>query len=328
MRSNMQPTRVIFFGTGNFAVSSLRYMAKDTRYDVMLVVTQPDRPQGRKQEYIPSPVKQAALRLGLEVWQPESIKEAIALARIRSYQPDVMVLASYGKILSQEILDIAPHGILNLHGSLLPQLRGASPIQTAIAQGYQETGVTLMVMDNKMDHGTLLAQQALTLTGKETTPELETLLADIGAELLRKHLQNYLDGTLAAQEQRHHAATFCQRIKKEDGIIDWEKSAVDLERHLRAYTPWPGSYTYWKGKKLTLHKALVSHEQSPLSPGTVYAMPSPSSRGSLAKIAISCGKGSLVVEEVQLEGKKLLPIEAFMRGCPKFVGGILLRAPQ
>ncbi len=331
----MKPIRLIFFGTGAFAVPALRFLAADPHYEVLLVVTQPDRPQGRKKERIPSPVKKVAQEFDITVFQPESVKDTYAIKEIAYYDPDVTILAAYGQIVPQELLDIAPKGMLNLHGSLLPQLRGASPIQTAILEGFEETGVTLMLVDEKMDHGHILAKRSLVLTGTETTPMLEEKIASIAAELLENNLSQYIEGSLKPQEQDHDAATFCKIIKKEDGLIDWKKGAQEINQQIRAYTPWPGSYTFFNEKKLTIHKASVSQEQSQLPPGTVFrffgktsgveeerrdgSTPDVEEKKQKNLILISCGTGSLILEEVQLEGKRSLKIEEFIRGYPKFV---------
>lgn len=288
--------RLAFFGTSTFAVPLVRALAADPRFSISVVVTQPDRPVGRKQVVTASPVKELAVMLGLSVFQPEQMKAPEAVETLRQYAFDAAVVASYGQILSQAALDLAPNKFINLHGSILPAYRGASPIAEAIKQGEHETGVTVMLMDAQMDHGAMLATATCPILDTDTTETLEARMAELGAATLPTILAEYLDGKIVPTEQPHEQATFCKLIKKEDGFVDTSMlSAAALDRLVRAYTPWPNVTIEYQGARLKLLKTHVGIAGS-------------------RDLSLPCKEGTLIVDECRPEGGKTMTGEAFLRG--------------
>ncbi len=288
--------RVVFYGTSLFSIPTLQALADDPSVEVVGVVTQPDRPAGRHGTLTPPPVKELALALHLPVFQFEQVKSDEAYATLQTVQADVAVVASFGQIISQRVLALYPRGVLNVHPSLLPVYRGAIPMTAAIRDGLKETGITIMLMDALMDHGPILLQAASAIEPSDTTEQLSERLAKQGAELLLQALHGYLAGTLQPVEQDHTQATFVKLLSREDGLLDLSKSAQELERLIRAYTPWPGTYTIHQGKRLKVLRAHVGEASS-------------------YEFSLTCGDGSaLVLDEVQPEGKKPMSGEAFARG--------------
>lgn len=288
--------RVAFFGTSSFAVPLLEALLRDARFSVVVAITQPDRPVGRKQVLTASPVKQIALAHTIPVLQPERLRHPDAVAALRAYAFDAAIVASYGQILSQEVLDMAPQRFLNLHGSLLPKYRGASPIAEAIKHGDQETGVTVMVMDALMDHGPMLSTHAIGIEAQETTETLSEKLARLGADAMPDVVIKYLAGELLSREQDHAHATICKLLKKEDGVVDpLTLSAEALERLVRAYTPWPNVTLTAQGTRVKVLRAHVGE-------------PAPSA------CAITCQQGTLILDEIRPEGGNTMSGEAFVRG--------------
>lgn len=308
--------RVVFLGTPEFAVPSLEALVKADRYDIVCVITQPDRPAGRGRKPRPSPVRQMAERLGLPVWTPENLKTPEAVERLRQLAPDVGVVVAYGEILRPNVLAIPPRGFVNVHASLLPKYRGAAPIQAAILAGDRETGVTIMLLDEGMDTGPILARRRVPIAEDETGASLAEKLAHLGAELLVETLPRWLAGEIQPQPQDHTQASVARMLKKADGRLDWSKPAEYLARQVRAYTPWPGTFTTWDGKLL---KVLRAHAvQRPLEgarPGEVRLLPE--------GLAVATGEGWLVLDEVQLEGRKAVSGQAFRHGHPHIVGSRL-----
>lgn len=245
---------VVFMGTPEFAVPSLKALIADKRFNVRMVITQPDRPAGRGQELQKSPITEVALDEGLPILQPETAKNNPELVRaIESIKPDVIVVVAYGKILPQEILDIAEHGIVNVHASILPKYRGASPIPAAIINGDSETGVTIMKMELKMDAGPIIGlSNQVAINKDDTTATLTTKLADRGADALIEFLPQYLCGEIVPQEQNEAEATFVKLISKEDGKINWNESEEIISRKIRAYNPWPSAFTIYKDEPLKI----------------------------------------------------------------------------
>lgn len=237
------PTLTIFFGTSSFAVPALERLAALDDIEVVAVITQPDEPVGRKQTLTPPPVKVAADRLGLTVWQPKTLKDENVSKQIADAKPDVGVVAAYGKIIPQNVLDAFPHGLLNIHPSLLPRHRGPSPIQTAIAADDREIGVTIIKLDALMDHGPIVTQKTLTLTGHESAPQLSDELAALSADLLVLTLIPYCDGRLTPRDQEHARATVTHLLTRDDGRVDATMPREQVERLFRAYHPWPGIWT-------------------------------------------------------------------------------------
>lgn len=316
--------RVIFMGTPAFAVPALQRLAIMPEVTVVAVVTRRDQPAGRGNLLTLPPVKIAAESLGLPVLQPGSLKRAEAQAQLAALAPDVIVVAAFGQILPPAVLDLPPLGCLNIHASLLPRYRGASPIATAILDGEEETGNTIMVMDAGLDTGPILAMDAFGIQPDDTTGSLTARLAADGADLLARILPAWEEGFLAPMPQYEPAATMTRPLRKEDGIIDWRQPATLIERQVRAYIPWPGASTTWHGQPLKIHAARVAAaiplEVAALAPGRVVNL------GSAKAMVpgIVCGDQTvLALETIQLPGKRALPAAEVVRGQPALVGAML-----
>ncbi len=306
--------RVVFMGSPSFAVPALEALVGT--YSVVGVVTQPDRPAGRGSRLRPPPVKVAAERLGLPVFQPERVAAPDALAHLRAWAPDVVIVAAFGQILPPELLSLPPCGCLNLHASLLPRWRGASPIAAALLAGDTVTGVTLMQMDEGVDTGPILARREEPIRPDDTTGTLTERLARVAAELLMEVLPGYLAGEVRPAPQPEEGVTYCRPLKKADGRLDWTRPATELERQVRAMTPWPGAFTFWEGQMVKVLRAAPLPEwPGPEPPGTVV----PLGEGA----AVVAGRGALQLLEVQMAGRNPLPIEAFLRGRRNFIGAVL-----
>ncbi len=260
---------IVFMGSPAFAVPSLRALAE--RYPLAGVVTQPDRPSGRGRKLTPPPVKVAALELQLPVFQPDRLRDPAALAQLKAWSPDLIVVAAYGQILRPPVLELPAHGCLNVHASLLPRWRGAAPIQAAIAAGDAQSGVTIMVMDPGVDTGPILAQRATPIPGDWTGGRLSEELGSLGAELLIQTLPDYLDGRLRPQPQPAEGVTYSPPLKKDDGRIDPSRPAARLALQVRAYEPWPGSFLVWQGLRIVIHEAHVISGSGAV-PGTIALM--------------------------------------------------------
>lgn len=299
--------KIVFMGTPSFAAYSLKKVI-DEGYEIPLVVTQPDR-RGNRNKMILSPVKEMALEHGLEVAQPHRIKDdAEFVSGLKEIAPDMIVVAAFGQILPKEVLDIPRLGCVNVHGSLLPKLRGASPMQSAILEGLDETGVTIMRMDEGLDTGDMISKVKVDIRGKDII-EVADLLAEAGADLLAMTIPQIENGSAAYTSQNEEEATYSHLIKKSDGYTDFNESAVQIERKIRAYADWPSCYTYIDGGlQLKLYKAeAIPGESSTYAPGTVSAVDK-------HDYTISCQEGSLKVLEQQLQGKKRMGAGDFMRG--------------
>ena len=276
-------------------------------HTVSLVVTQPDRPKGRKQELIPSPVKAAALRHGIPVYQPQRIRHAEAVERLKELAPDAMVVVGYGQIIPQSVIDLAALGIINVHASLLPELRGAAPIQWSIVRGDKNTGVTTMRIDAGLDTGDILLQWETPIGPDETAPELSARLAAAGADLLVETLAALCRNSIEPRRQDNALATFAPILKKEDGRIDWTNTAQQIHNLIRGFQPWPGAHTSFRGQSLHLWRSrLVPGQRRNLPPGTLVQ-----NEG----VAAVAGDGAVLeLIEVQLEGRKRMPAEVFANG--------------
>ncbi len=307
--------QLAFFGTPEFAVPALQALLTLPQISTIAVVTQPDKPVGKKQVLTPPPIKILADKNHLTVLQPDKINTDILATQLKSLRPDVCVVVAYGKIIPKKLLSIPPHGWLNVHASLLPKYRGASPIQAAILNGEQKTGVTLMQIDAGLDTGPIIKQAELAVSPVETSSTLHDKLSTLGAELLRQELDNFLKGKIHPRPQNHAQATLTKIIKKEDGKIDWHNPAEYIERQIRAYTPWPGAYCWWNNKRLKIIQAQVAKENKSQSPGEVFRHDSAAS--------VACRKGSLQLQTLQLEGKKIQPITEFLKGYPAFISSTL-----
>ncbi len=306
--------RVVFMGTPEFAVPTL--LALHESYQVVGVVTQPDRPAGRGRRLVASPVKEAAVARELPLFQPVTLRRPEAVAHVAAWQPDVIVVAAFGQILRSQVLDLPAHGCLNVHASLLPRYRGAAPVPAAILAGEAVTGVTIMHMDEGMDTGPILAQAEWPIAAEDTTASLTAALAELGAQLLVETLPAWLAGEIQARPQDHSLATYCRPLKKEDGWLDWTQSAAYLDRQVRACDPWPGAYTTWQGQRLKVPNARARPEWvAEEEPGRVVELD--------PGIGIVTRQGVLELLEVQLAGKKPMVAEQFARGQRDLVGGWL-----
>ena len=291
-------------GSPDFAVPILEALA--ARYPIVGVVTQPDRPAGRGGTLHPPAVKTAALRLGLPVIQPEKLRQPESMHQLRAWKPDLIVVAAFGQILRPEMLTLPRYGCINVHGSLLPRWRGAAPIQAAILAGDVETGITIMKMDAGIDTGPLFSRRYIPIAPDETAGTLFAKLAPLGADLLVETLPRYLSGELVPQPQPEEGATYAPMLKKEDGRLDFNQPAVALERRVRAFSPWPGTYFDWNGAPLKVLRASVSEAKSPGAGCRLTVEGRP---------AVGTGEGILVLEEVQPAGKKPMPGKAFLAGA-------------
>lgn len=305
----MNTPRIVFMGTPAFAVPSLEACFQIGQ--VVAVVTQPDKPRGRGQEVSFSPVKEAALARGVPVLQPAKVRGTGFAGELAALKPDVCVVTAYGKILPREVLEVPPFGCVNVHASLLPRFRGAAPIQWAIACGDERTGVCLMRMDEGMDTGPILACRDLAIGPEETSDSLHARLAELGREILLAELPRYLRGELAPVPQPSEGVVMAPMIRKEEGRLDFTLRAVELERRVRAFTPWPGTFTHLGGALLKVHKAKALGGRG--APGEVLAL-------GPEGIEVACQEGSLVLQALQPEGKRVMSASEFLAGRKIEVG--------
>ncbi|MFA6228109.1 MAG: methionyl-tRNA formyltransferase [Patescibacteria group bacterium] len=313
----MKPLKIIFAGTPEFAVPYLRGLLADADFEVIGVITQPDRPSGRKQELTPPPVKVLATENNLKIWQPEKLKgNEELLQELKALEFDYLVVTAYGLIIPAEFLALAKNGNINVHPSLLPKYRGASPIQSAILSGEQETGISIMLMDEKMDHGPILAQKKVALTGEETNESLHFQLAEFGVPLLVKTIKGFFAGEIKPQEQDHGSATFCTTIDKEQARIDWIRPAEEIKRKIHAFYSWPIAWTTLDGLRLKIlppAEAVDSDDAS--EPGKIIITPD--------AVTVKCGEGGIKLNQLQLEGKKTISASDFVRGYKDLAGRVL-----
>ena len=306
--------RIVFLGTSEFALPALQRLS-ESDYEIAGVYTQPDRPAGRGRHEKPSPVKEMALRHGLPVFQPPRISAPESVEALAALKPDVMVAAAYGQILRQPVLDVPPRGVLNIHPSLLPRYRGASPVAAAILAGDSETGVTIMLMVLALDEGPILSQRRIAIDPRDTTGALTERLAREGAHLLMETLPAYVDGSLQPRPQDASLASYVSTVKKEDGLIDWTLPAVQVWRRVRAYNPWPGAFTHLDGSVLRIHEAWPLAGESGEPSGTVVALPASVEEPARdAGFAVQTGDGLLAVLRVQKEGRRAISATEFLRG--------------
>jgi methionyl-tRNA formyltransferase len=279
------------------------------------VVTQPDREKGRGRKVIVSSVKDVALQKGLSILQPEKVKEGSFQEKLKGLRADLFVVAAYGQILPKTVLNLPKYGAMNIHASLLPKYRGSAPIAWAILNGEKKTGVTTMLMDEGMDTGDILLQSEILIHEDETTEALHDRLASLGAQLLSKTLEKMKRGEIHPTPQDHSKATYAPMLKKEDGRILWTKGAEEIDRQVRAFHPWPGAYTEWQGQILKIYKGEVRKGKAAGEAGTVLWV-------GTDFIEIETGKGSYVLKEVQLEGKRRMSTRDFLSGHPISVGTV------
>ncbi|MBR5318536.1 MAG: methionyl-tRNA formyltransferase [Peptococcaceae bacterium] len=298
--------KIVFMGTPDFAVESLNALV-NAGHDVAAVITQPDRPKGRGNKLAFPEVKSRALELNLPVHQPASVKEEAFLELLQSYQPDVIVVVAYGRILPQAVLELPQYGCINVHGSLLPAYRGAAPIQRAVLDGCKESGVTIMQMDSGMDTGDMLLQGSLPITEEDNTGTMFEKLAVLGGKLLVEALEGMQQGTIQPQKQNEAEATYAARILKEDEVIDWSKPAETIFCQIRGLAPAPGAYTLWNDQRLKIWKSRISKKETGKAPGTVAEI-------GKDYLLVQTGQGCLEVLELQPAGKKAMPAKAFCNG--------------
>ena len=312
--------RIVFMGTPDFAVPSLEALLKSDD-PIVGIVTQPDRPKGRGQRLFPSPVKVVAQREGIPLLQPMKMKDPSFMTELSAWKPDVIAVAAFGRILPPSILSLPPGGCINVHGSLLPKYRGAGPLQWALINGEAETGITTMLMDEGMDTGAMLLQEAITIGSEDTAGTLSPRLADLGGRLLVETLTRLKAGTLTPRAQDHDKATLAPLLKKEDGIINWTMPATSIANRIRGLTPWPGAYTFSKMNRWTISRASVLDEATTLDPGQITA---------LAKDAIhvATGVGVLAIRELQPANGRRMPAAQYLAGHPLQIGMQLTQSEE
>lgn len=301
----MAGLRIIFMGTPDFACPTLTKLIERGE-DVIAVVTQPDRPKGRGQKLVPPPVKVIAEEHGIPVLQPLKVRAPEVIARIRELTPDLIVVVAFGQILPQSLLDIPHHGCINIHASLLPRYRGAAPLNWCLINGETETGITTMQMDAGLDTGDMLVKRSIPIGPDEDAQSLHDRLSLLGAETIDETLDRLLAGTLTREKQDDSLTCYAPMLKKEDGLIDWNREPQQIKNLVRGFTPWPGAYTSLDGKTLKLYKVSVANSNG--SPGELIA-------AGRDGIIVACGSGSLRIEELQLEGRKRLSASEFLAGC-------------
>jgi len=306
--------RIVFMGTPEFALPTFQGLL-EAGVNLCGVFTQPDRPRGRGKVLAPPPVKELALKFKLPVFQPEKLRDPEAVEQLRILKPDLIVVVAYGQILPKSVLEIPRYGCINVHASLLPRYRGAAPINKAIVDGEQVAGVTTMLMDVGLDTGDMLIKRATEIGDEETAGELHNRLALLGCEAMEETLRRLCDGTLRPEPQDDAQSSYAPMMKKEDGRIDWNRSATVIHNLVRGLTPWPGAFTLWDGQMLKLGRTLA--EEGPAAePGTVLSADADG-------VCIACGEGVLRVRELQLAGKKKLPASDFLRGASLSAGARL-----
>lgn len=325
--------KIVFMGTPDFAVPALKALAESAKHEVSLVVTQPDRPRGRSGKPAPSDVKLCAEQYGIPVFQPEKIREEAAVEQLRRENADIFVVAAFGQLLPKTILEMPRFGCINIHGSLLPAYRGAAPVQWAVLDGQKEAGDTIMQMNEGLDTGDILMQESVPLSADETAGSLYDKLSSMGGPLLLKALDAIEAGTVTPVPQGDSGTHYAKMLRKEMGNIDWTKSAEEIGRLVRGLNPWPSAYTHWNGKmlKIWMAETVTQEELSALGcdekngmdlkeaqPGTVMIVTKDT-------LMVQTGDGLLALTELQMEGKKRMPVQAFLMGCRMQTGEKLER---
>lgn len=324
---SQRPIRVLFMGTPDFAVPSLRALVEQaapgrvwpTGLAVVGVVTRPDKPAGRGRQMVFTPVKQYALERGIAVHQPGPLRRPEAHDLLRALAPDIIVVAAFGQILPPETLALPTYGCLNVHASLLPRHRGAAPINAAILAGDAETGVTIMRMDAGLDTGPMLARRTLAIGPEDTAGVLFDRLATLGAEALLDTLPGWLAGTLQPEPQNDALATLTRPLRKDEGRLDWAQSAAYLARQVRAFTPWPGAWSTWDGQQIKVHRARPIETVAAMperAPGTCFLAEG-------GALWCACGQGALELDVIQLQGRRALPAAEVIRGHPALASALL-----
>ena len=309
--------RIVFMGTPDFAVPSLEALLK-SEHQVVGVVTQPDRPKGRGQEVVFSPVKAVCQREGIPVLQPLKMKDPTFLDALRQWKPDVIAVTAYGRILPPAILTLPPRGCINVHGSLLPKYRGAGPIQWAVIRGEQQTGITTMFMAEGMDTGDMLLQETVEIRADDTAGTLAPRLAEVGGRLLVETLRRLEAGTLTPQPQDDAQATMAPLLKKEDGVVDWTLPAAEIANRVRGLSPWPGAYTYVNGERWVLWHVAVGEEVSGAAPGTVTKV-------SKDRVEVATGEGTIQLIDIQPSNSRRMTMAQYLAGH-RLAEGLKLQA--
>lgn len=312
----MQPKdlRTVFMGTPDFALQTLQGLI-DAGCNMVGVYTQPDRPKGRGKQLAAPPVKELAQQYDIPVYQPLKLRQPEAVAELEALAPDLIVVVAYGQILPKRVLEIPAHGCINVHASLLPKYRGAAPINKAIIDGATETGITTMYMDVGLDTGDMLIKKILSIGPEETAGELHDRLASLGRETMDETLRQLCAGSLQREVQDDAQSTYASMMKKEDGRIDWSRSAQEIHNHVRGLDPWPGAYTALNGELLKLART-CPQELGGDKPGSVISADKDG-------VLIACGSGALLIKELQLAGRKRLAAADFLRGCTLEPGTLL-----
>lgn len=309
--------KIIFMGTPDFSVGTLEALI-DAGHEIVLAVTQPDKPKGRGKEMQFPPVKETALKYGIEVYQPKRIREPECIEKLREYQADIMVVIAFGQILPKEILEMTPYGCVNVHASLLPKYRGAAPIQWAVINGETVSGVTTMQMDEGLDTGDMLLKTEIVLDEKETGGSLHDRLAKEGAKLCVETLKQLEAGTIVPEKQGESPTEYAKMLDKHMGEINWNQKADDIERLIRGLNPWPSAYTTWKDKTMKIWAADCEEDLQ-----TANAVPGEVIRVTKTDFAVKTGAGNLIIKELQIPGKKRMDAASFMRGYEIEKGMIL-----
>lgn len=307
--------RILFIGTGDIGLPSLEWLLSTPKHEVVGVITQPDKPVGRKQVLTPPQIKVRALAAGITVLQPPKIRHAVE--ELKAFNADVAIVIAYGQILSRAVLDVPPLGCLNVHTSLLPRHRGAAPIQAAIRDGDTETGVTIMFMDEGLDTGDILLMQRMPIAADDTGGSLHDKLAQSAPAALDAALDLLAVGNPPREKQDESKVTHVRKLTRQDGRLDWTRPAIELDRLVRAFTPWPGTSCLLKGAQMKIHRAqVIAHADACPAPGTIVS-------ANADGILVSCGKGLLNLTEVQIEGGRRLSAADFLRGHPLQAGDVL-----
>jgi len=305
--------RIVFMGSPDFAVPSLDALVESGRYRPLLVVSQPDRPRGRGQAVDPTPVRARALNLGIPTLTMTKETYAEGVEAVRAARPDAIIVVAFGLILRRDLLDMPEFGCINVHASLLPRHRGVSPIQAAILAGDEVTGCTTMRIDEGVDTGNILLRAETPIGPDDTAGTLTARLAGLGAGLLLRTLDGVFDGSVHEVVQDNSLATVTKKIRKHHGLIDWTRSAVELERRVRAMTPWPSAYSFLNGRRLLIDAVAVAPQATNAAPGTVV---------SLEPLVVACGEGALDIRMLRPEGRRSMPPRAFRAGNPLEMGEV------
>ncbi len=312
--------RVVFMGTPDFAVPCLEHLILN-KHEVVAVYTQPDKPAGRGRSVVPSPVKRAATALNLPIVQPVNLKQPDVIAELTRFNPDIIMVTAYGQILPQAVLDIPRYGCTNVHFSLLPKYRGAAPVAAAILAGDEFTGVSVMLITMRLDTGPILGRASVAISKQDTTASLAAKLSQVAARFLPEVLIRWVRGEITPQAQNEDEATYFGSISKDVGEIDWHLPVVDIWRRVRAYNPWPGCYTRWRGKQLKIIEAIPLPEAGDFEVGKV--VPLTKDGGTKVAFGVCTGQGILGVLKVQMEGRQAMSADEFLRGQRELIGSAL-----